>query len=140
MLRDLSELTFRERHSLRDLSELPVRERHTLHDLSELPVRERHTLLTVNVTGFLTGDKQIGITAFPCLVGRSRVCRVRLADPYVSGKHCIIDRTASETFTISDLNSRNKTNLNGSELIPGSVYPLKSGDVVRLPGHEITVV
>ena len=49
-------------------------------------------------------------------IGRNRICDFSLNDPHVSGKHCqlvFID----DHFTIMDLNSLNKTKINGSDHI-----------------------
>jgi hypothetical protein len=95
--------------------------------------------LEIGITG-QGEDRAATVTAFPCTVGRSRNSDIRLGGDYVSGKHCVIEKSSEQVIILRDLDSTNKTLLNGVELIPKEAYPLSKGDVIKIPGYVITVV
>lgn len=57
----------------------------------------------------------------------------------VSRLHCEIIR-AGEGWSIKDRDSKNFTYLNGQKLIPNKLYPLTSGDFIRVANIEYTFV
>ncbi len=62
-------------------------------------------------------------------VGRDAT--ISLADPRVSRVHCALAREGNR-FTITDLESRNGTFVDGRRLDRGEAHPLELGDVVRV--------
>jgi len=61
---------------------------------------------------------------------------INLADMKVGRRHAYL-RNRGGTFTIEDLNSTNKTRLNGVTLLPNQEYPLKDGDLLRFGSVEV---
>lgn len=57
----------------------------------------------------------------------------------VSRLHCEIIR-ADEGWSIKDRDSKNFTYLNGQKLIPNKLYPLTSGDFIRVANIEYTFI
>lgn len=53
--------------------------------------------------------------------------------------HCSIDRQ-NERYAVTDMNSKNHTYLNGTELEPGRPYPLKNGDKLRLANSDFQII
>ena len=62
--------------------------------------------------------------------------QINLADMKVGRRHANI-RNRQGTFTVEDLNSTNKTRLNGVTLAPNQEYPLKDGDILRFGSVEV---
>ena len=62
--------------------------------------------------------------------------QINLADMKVGRRHAHI-RNRQGTFTVEDLNSTNKTRLNGVTLAPNQEYPLKDGDILRFGSVEV---
>jgi pSer/pThr/pTyr-binding forkhead associated (FHA) protein len=61
-------------------------------------------------------------------IGRAPICDIRLSDPYVSKKHCqIVFRR--DHFTVIDLNSMNKTRVNGTVYLQKN---LRNGDFISI--------
>lgn len=67
----------------------------------------------------------------PAVLGRSSSCDRQLGDKTISRRHCRIARRG-DSWTITDLESRHGTFLNGVQLEPQSPAPLAPGDLVRL--------
>jgi pSer/pThr/pTyr-binding forkhead associated (FHA) protein len=66
-------------------------------------------------------------------IGRAEGCDIRLADQYVSKKHCqIVFR--GDHFTVIDLQSLNKTRVNGNMYIQKN---LKNNAVIRVGKTEL---
>ncbi len=66
-----------------------------------------------------------------CILGRSRACTVRLAEPNVSGEHASL-RWVGGTWELQDLHSRNGTFVDARRLAPGERAPLTVGTVLGL--------
>lgn len=64
----------------------------------------------------------------PAVIGRSREAQVRVSDPWVSRRHCEIDR-AEETLVVRDLGSKHGTFVNGE----------RTGVAYLLPGDRLTI-
>jgi hypothetical protein len=54
------------------------------------------------------------------------------ADPGISRLHAVLLRAADGSWTIVDPGSANGTLLNGTELAPGQVVPVREGDRIHL--------
>jgi pSer/pThr/pTyr-binding forkhead associated (FHA) protein len=54
------------------------------------------------------------------------------ADPGISRLHAVLLRAADGSWTIVDPGSANGTLLNGAELAPGQVVPVRDGDRIHL--------
>jgi len=61
---------------------------------------------------------------------------INLTDMKVGRRHAYL-RNRQGTFTIEDLNSTNKTRLNGVTLLPNQEYPLNDGDLLRFGSVEV---
>jgi serine/threonine protein kinase len=100
----------------------------------KVPVRQGY--LIVIATG-----QSIPLTWELMLVGRQDpkvgiFPEINLADMKVGRRHAYL-RNRQGTFTIEDLNSTNKTRLNGVTLVPNQEYPLKDGDLLRFGSVEV---
>ncbi|MBN2041208.1 MAG: FHA domain-containing protein [Spirochaetes bacterium] len=66
-------------------------------------------------------------------IGRNEACDMKLTDEYVSNKHCqVVFR--DDHFTIIDLQSLNKTKVNGNKFQQRN---LDTGDIITLGQTEI---
>ena len=100
----------------------------------KVPVRQGY--LIVLATG-----QSIPLTWELMLVGRQDpkvgiFPEINLTDMKVGRRHAYL-RNRQGTFTIEDLNSTNKTRLNGVTLIPNQEYPLNDGDLLRFGSVEV---
>lgn len=100
----------------------------------KVPVRQGY--LIVLATG-----QSIPLTWELMLVGRQDpkvgiFPEINLTDMKVGRRHAYL-RNRQGTFTVEDLNSTNKTRLNGVTLIPNQEYPLKDGDLLRFGSVEV---
>jgi serine/threonine protein kinase len=100
----------------------------------KVPVRQGY--LIVIATG-----QSIPLTWELMLVGRQDpkvgiFPEINLADMKVGRRHAYL-RNRQGTFTIEDLNSTNKTRLNGVTLLANQEYPLKDGDLLRFGSVEV---
>jgi hypothetical protein len=66
-----------------------------------------------------------------CILGRSRACTLRLADPKVSGEHASL-RWVRGAWELQDLHSRNGTFVEGRRLAPGERAELTLGTIFGL--------
>lgn len=53
--------------------------------------------------------------------------------------HCSIDRQHGR-YSVTDMDSKNHTYLNGTQLEPGRAYPLKNGDKLRLANSDFKII
>lgn len=72
-------------------------------------------------------------------IGRSPSNDVALPANSVSGKHACITRQGGDFF-ICDMQSRNGTLLNSSQLTPNEYKPLRSGDTILISPDRKSVV
>ena len=49
-------------------------------------------------------------------MGTNQACDLVVDDPFVSGRHCMIDRKASGAITVRDMPSRNGTYIDGNRI------------------------
>jgi pSer/pThr/pTyr-binding forkhead associated (FHA) protein len=73
-------------------------------------------------------EREIMLENLPVMVGRGPDAGIRLADPWVSRRHCEIDEI-NGTLVVRDLGSRHGTFVNGHRvtewfLLPGSTLTL----------------
>jgi pSer/pThr/pTyr-binding forkhead associated (FHA) protein len=71
--------------------------------------------------------------------GRKAENDVQIADPYVSGKHGIIE-LAQDGLFVTDIGSTNGTMLNDAKLSPNMRTAITEEDVIRLGSMEFRVV
>jgi len=74
-----------------------------------------------------------------CILGRSRVCSVRLAELDVSGEHASL-RWTGAAWELQDLHSRNGTFVDGRRLAVGERVALTAGAVLGLGRPESVVL
>ena len=103
-------------------------------------LREEDVILPKNVTLEIVkgadAGKTIAINNKTVTIGRGEGCDVRLADAYVSAKHCqIVFRYRTGHFTVIDLGSLNKVKVNGNMYVQRN---LKNNDVIQLGQTEMT--
>jgi serine/threonine protein kinase len=89
----------------------------------------------------LSSGQSIPLTWEEMLVGRQvaktgNFPEINLPDMQVGRRHAYL-RNRQGTFTVEDLNSTNKTRLNGVTLIPHQEYPLKDGDLLRFGNVDV---
>lgn len=82
------------------------------------------------------GFKEIAVANFPCVVGRSSGCDIKLPVMFVSRRHCRLTRVDGQVY-VQDLESRNGTYVNGQR----AERPLRllSGDQLCLGPVPFTV-
>ncbi len=78
----------------------------------------------------LDNGKEIRLTNWECIVGRSRSADVRLAYPSVSRLHAVISRKEVDQWTIYDLDSKCGILKNGRDV--DNMTSLRYGDVITL--------
>ena len=72
----------------------------------------------------------------PIEIGRAADCHVSLPDRTVSKKHAVIECNGDGKWQIQDLDSANKTYLNGEAV---RMAPIKTGDSIRITDFTIEV-
>lgn len=99
------------------------------------------TRATPEVWGYLYVEDGVGIpvTHWENVVGRSKSVDIRLQSPTVSKNHCILVRRNDGRWMIKDLNSKNGTTVNGTQLIPSKRYIINPGDEIRMGGVKSTL-
>ena len=75
------------------------------------------------------------VTHLPAILGRSAKSDVRLADPWVSGLHCVLNEIDG-TLVVRDLGSKNGLFLNGRRVNDAHVLP---GDRLTLGQTKVTL-
>lgn len=91
-------------------------------------------LLTVSTA---SGDaKQFRFAEGPIYIGRQENSQVFLPDRSVSRQHAVIYFTAEDQWVLEDLDSANKTFLNGQEIHKTHI---NTGDVIQVAGFSIEV-
>jgi pSer/pThr/pTyr-binding forkhead associated (FHA) protein len=73
------------------------------------------------------GGASIPLTNRVMIIGRAQGCDIRLADPIVSNRHCVLQYDGGH-WLIEDLASRNGTRVNGLPVVKPMV--LKTGDTL----------
>ncbi len=102
-------------------------------------LREEDIILPPNVSleiikGADSG-KTIPFKSKTITIGRGEGCDIRLADAYVSAKHCqVVFRYRTGHFTVIDLGSLNKVKVNGNMYVQRN---LRNNDVIQVGQTEI---
>lgn len=89
----------------------------------------------------LVGPQVAAIVAQPgaeLILGRSSACQVQLPDSAVSRRHASIQQ-GPDGWSISDLDSRHGTFVNGARVVPGQPSPVRDGDVVGIGPWKFSV-
>jgi pSer/pThr/pTyr-binding forkhead associated (FHA) protein len=73
---------------------------------------------------------------FPFVIGRGRDCDLRLFDPALSRRHCVLELRDGR-LTVEDLDTRNGTEVNGGRIT--GPRPLADGDLLWVGGEVFTV-
>lgn len=80
--------------------------------------------------------KEYQFTQGPIQIGRAADCQVSLPDRTVSKKHAVIACNGEGKWQVQDLDSANKTYLNGTAI---HTAPLKTGDSIRITEFTLEV-
>ncbi len=100
---------------------------------AEIPFPKNVSLEVVK--GENTGQTY-AITNKTMTIGRASVCDIKLADKYISNKHCqVVFRSGH--FTVIDLGSLNKTKVNGAMYVQKN---LRNGDIIRVGKSELKFI
>jgi pSer/pThr/pTyr-binding forkhead associated (FHA) protein len=97
----------------------------------------------LHLTPFLLPEQQrsapipdIALRHLPCVIGRSRACDLRLADPMISRRHCAFSLRDGQVW-VEDLASHNGTRLDGERLL--EPRPVADGALLQLARWTFTV-
>lgn len=84
--------------------------------------------------------KDYEISTFPAVIGKGSAANVILTgDESISRIHAKVHEYGDKGFVIEDLNSSNKTFLNGNELQPEELVILSDGDTLKMGKSRFTV-
>ncbi len=84
----------------------------------------------------LTDGKQIPITHWENVIGRSQSCDITVSFPTVSRNHAVLTRYDDGSWTITDTHSKDGTLVNGE---PVKICALENGDVISIGGVKMTL-
>lgn len=134
---------------LRDLVRMdPENAQAKLNQLQERLTRNNSVTLTIwSSQGDARGPSTVRCVGLPILVGRDAHCTVRFSDPGISREHVLIDRRPGDPVTqqptsrpvelsITDLDSKNGTYLNGVRISPQKALTLRSNVPIGL-GQQV---
>ncbi|WP_155370284.1 FtsK/SpoIIIE domain-containing protein [Catellatospora vulcania] len=89
----------------------------------------------LRIAGGLAAGRTVGLPVGRTTLGRAPAAGVCVSAPDVSREHCALDVAADGRVTVTDLGSRNGTDLNGARLSgPSAVGP---DDVISLAGQVL---
>lgn len=99
------------------------------------------TRATPEVWGYLYVEDGVGIpiTHWENVIGRSKSVDIRLQNPTISKNQCILIRRKDGKWLIKDLDSKNGTVVNGTQLIPSKRYIINPGDEIVMGGTRCTL-
>jgi S-DNA-T family DNA segregation ATPase FtsK/SpoIIIE len=92
----------------------------------------------LRVVGGLAAGDSVPLPAGRAVVGRGDRANVRIGSSEISREHCLLDVTPAGAVTLTDLGSRNGTDLNGSR-VTGQVT-VRPEDVIALGGAVLVQV
>lgn len=85
--------------------------------------------------------EEFKLSTFPVCLGKGSAADVILSgDETVSRQHICIHEDEENGFVVEDMNSSNKTYINGNVLEPEELVMLNSGDKLKLGKTELDVV
>jgi hypothetical protein len=98
-----------------------------------LPSAPQTVPLLAPATHFLvpvdTPERSLRIGREPLVIGRSEGCHLRLDDPAISGRHCVVQVDGDELWVV-DLVSTNGTSVDGRRIVRRTAVPV--GAVLQL--------
>ena len=124
-----------EEHKSEDVTEP---EREVLDSRKEEEVSDETTVLKRETKAYLidANGERIEITKKESLLGRQKsAVDIHINNETVGRKHCII-RMENGRYTVEDLDSLNKTKINGKTLTPKTKTPITNGDKLVLSDSE----
>ena len=124
--------------SMRQVNDM-IKEEIREYGIPEADENDRWSLYLISADPAVTGD--IAVTKDSFLIGRkgSVVDGIVGGSPMVGRVHCRIDRNENG-YTITDLESRNGTKLNGERIKPDTACRIVNGDVISLAGTKYWVL
>jgi len=87
----------------------------------------------------ITGQKTLKLSKSPIMIGRDTSNDVAIPEETVSSLHTTIEYQDG-FFYLEDQRSKNKTYLNGKEIVPYSPIKLKSGDVIKINVYKFIFI
>src|SRR5579875_1070968 len=93
----------------------------------------------LRVVGGLVAGRSYQLPPGRTVVGRGGQSQVVIRSPEVSREHCLVDVTPAGAVTITDLGSRNGTDVNGMRLT-GAAAPVGPEDIICLGGGVLLQV
>ena len=82
-------------------------------------------------------EAKIPVTHWENVIGRSGGCDIRVDAKSVSRNHAVLTRYDDGSWTITDVNSRNGTYVNGERI---SICPLAPGDQIQVGKVDMTLI
>jgi pSer/pThr/pTyr-binding forkhead associated (FHA) protein len=101
-------------------------------------------VILTDTVGAWEGRGLVFVGPTQVMIGRSETCSLRLHDPTVSRRHCLID-VGTDGAWVRDLESRNGTVINAEQVRPpavgdeGALRRLYDGDELRVGCHAFHV-
>lgn len=118
-------------------------DKNTVGDVSDTPNDDSTTVLKQSfvVLTRKNDDKEYIIDNLPATIGKGSAADFVIAgDNAISRVHVKIHEYGDEGFVIEDLNSTNKTFLNGNALEPEELVVINNGDILKLGKTEFKIV
>ena len=84
----------------------------------------------------LSDNSRVPITHWENVIGRSKHCDVTVDFPTVSRNHAVLTRYDDGSWTVTDTDSKEGTQVNGEKI---SICALGEGDVISIGGVEMTL-
>ncbi len=106
----------------------------TLHDALELN-RALAELIVIETPAIMERNRPIPITRLPFIVGRVN-CDLNINEPHVSREHIEIGQQDGRFYVI-DLDSRNRTFVDGEPIISGELISLDSDTMIGLGNRTL---
>ncbi len=82
----------------------------------------------------MPGGERVPVTHWENVIGRSKSCDVSIALSTVSRNHAVLTRYDDGSWTISDVNSKDGTYVNGERV---NICALQDGDVISVGGVKL---
>ena len=122
-----------------------VQPAHAANAPSDAPTDARDTSTTVlagNAPALVlvrVDGTEVAVSAFPSTVGKGSAADIQISgNNAISRVHARVSIVEGD-FAVEDMESTNKTFVNGNAIDPGKVVKLQNGDVLKLGSEELTV-